>query len=183
VKPIELDLDAIPRATTANQPTKSQTAAWRRVARSLRVDGPQTLAALAANLGYSVEWLRYVTRLWIGWGYVEQVGRTYKLTDKGADFGKRAARRPRTPRPECLVCGRKVTAHRYPHVCTGSRPCSDLVFGTFYKLHPWREGEWSQGAWSEPEWPEAIRLARAKYAADHPTECLRINAVDEEDES
>lgn len=55
MKPIELDLDAIPKSKPTKDSPKPQTAAWRRVARSLRVDGPQTVAAMAGNLGYSVE--------------------------------------------------------------------------------------------------------------------------------
>jgi hypothetical protein len=57
------------------------------------------------------------------------------------------------------------------------------VFRAFDKISPRREGEVSFGAWDEPEWPEAVRAARKEYAADHPTECLRIGSFDEDDES
>jgi hypothetical protein len=122
VKPTELDLDAIPSATVAKERSKRKMAPWRRVAQSLRVDGPQTVAAMAKNLGYSIEWMQSLMKTWGKMGYVERVGRKYKLTDTAANLGKPIPSRTRTARPDCLVCGRKVTAHFVPHLCQGLSP-------------------------------------------------------------
>jgi hypothetical protein len=109
VKPVDLDLDNIPKATRkkaeAKPPAPMKHADWRRIVRSLRVDGPQTIRSLTENLGgknwFLVSWTTRVKYL-IGWfldhGVVERVGRKYKLTEYGANWGKPQPRRTGTPR-------------------------------------------------------------------------------------
>lgn len=101
MKPVELDLDAIPkRARKSAEPVKAPTrkhAAWRRIVRSLRVDGPQTMKALSANLGISMPHVEYIIGYYLRHAMVERVGRRYKLAEKYADLGKPRPRR--TPKP------------------------------------------------------------------------------------
>jgi len=67
--------------------------------RSLRIDGPQTIKALAKNLILRETDVARLMRWFINHGAVERVGRKYRLTEKWADFGKPAKRRPATPKP------------------------------------------------------------------------------------
>jgi len=94
----ELDLDRIPRRskkTAAPEVPSRKAASWRRIARSLRLDGPQTIYALSENLRLSQYVVGYILDFWVKRGDVEREGRRYKLTPKGAEIGKPRARRPR----------------------------------------------------------------------------------------
>jgi DNA-binding IclR family transcriptional regulator len=101
VKPVELDLDAIPRRRKSvghRDTIVRKTAWWRRIVRSLRMDGPQTVAALSKNLGIPEHKFPYLMEFFLKHGIVERVGRRYKLTEKHADYGKLSPRRQRGPR-------------------------------------------------------------------------------------
>jgi len=105
VKPIELDLDAIPKrprktAEPVKEPARKH-AAWRRIVRSLRIDGPQSKAALNANLGIGILIVEYILRYYLRHGVIERVGRKYKLTETHANFGKpEPCRIRRAPKPK-----------------------------------------------------------------------------------
>ena len=111
-----LDLDAIPpckrepKKADTSKPRK--TADWRRICRSLRHDGPQTVRALALNLNLSVETVRFHIQFYVRRGVMDRVGRKYRLTDLrpngwARDFWGYRPRDPRPPRPPKLV---KLTA-------------------------------------------------------------------------
>lgn len=97
MKPVELDLDAIPKRPRKTYEEKNvpvrQHAWWRRIARSLRVDGPQTVAALAKNLGLQKSLVQSGMKYWLRHGIVERVGRRFKLTEAHANYGKLAPKR------------------------------------------------------------------------------------------
>ncbi len=106
MKPVELDLDAIPkrpRKRAEPKPSPPRKAAWwRRIARSLRIDGPQTEAALIKNLGIHPDTVHFAMRYWLKRGIVERVGRRWKLTERHANYGKlgpRKAPKPGSPKP------------------------------------------------------------------------------------
>ena len=98
MKPAELDLDNVSRRRPKAEGPKTKArkkAAWRAIARSLRIDGPQTANALATNLKLMGYLVVSILGFWTGRGLVEKLGRRYQLTAKGADIGKPRARRPR----------------------------------------------------------------------------------------
>lgn len=104
MKPAELDLDSIPKrrskGVTPSTPTRKH-AAWRRIARSLRIDGPQTIYALSKNLVLTQYVVGYIIWYWEKRTFVERVGYRWRLTSKGANLGKPRARSPRqTPKPK-----------------------------------------------------------------------------------
>ena len=98
-----LDLDAIPaRKREPKKPLsvrKRHAATWRKICRSLRVDGPQTKRALSKNLKVSPVWVTYYLNWFILHKVVERVGRKYSLTEEGKDFGKPKPRKPRPKKP------------------------------------------------------------------------------------
>lgn len=102
-----LDLDALPKAKRA--PKKPDTskprkvATWRRVCRSLRCEGPQTIKALAKGLNLYVHNVTFYINWYLKHGVVERVGRKYKLTEKGANWGKPKPRSRGFTRPKRLT--------------------------------------------------------------------------------
>ncbi len=117
MKPVELDLDKIPRrprrAERSNvdrvleriESPARKVAGWRRIVRSLRCDGPQTIKELSLNLVIDKTWVEVVVHYYLKHGIIERVGRSkYRLAEKHADFGKlRPRRRPTAPRRKPTV--------------------------------------------------------------------------------
>jgi hypothetical protein len=100
VKPVSLDLDAIPKRPRVKAPQGPirKHAYWKLIIRSLRVDGPQTEASLAKNLvGIHEDTIHFTLKYYLGKGVLERVGRKYKLTERYADFAKPRKPRPRRP--------------------------------------------------------------------------------------
>lgn len=94
MKPVELDLDRIPRRKAVMGTPNRVVPSWKRIFRSLRLDGPQTIAALAKNLDLHRSTVEWHLMRGIKLGYAERVGRTYQLTTQGQHVGK-----PRTEPP------------------------------------------------------------------------------------
>ena len=108
----ELDLDKIPRRQRAAPRTKPRRGAvWRRVVRSLRLDGPQTEQALAKNLEETLDVIQYLIDWYVVHGYVEREGRRkWRLTEKGKDYGKPRPRRTPLPRAKKPTAWSRVTS-------------------------------------------------------------------------
>jgi hypothetical protein len=109
--PAELDLDSIPRRarpkkTVLDRPRRG--AVWRRIVRSLRLDGAQTERALATNLNETPMIIGYLIDWYVKHGIVEREGRRkWRLTAKGMDYGKP---RPQKPRPKKPTSWSRVTS-------------------------------------------------------------------------